>query len=108
MPNGFDKNWIRLCAAVDGFYVSHGKWPRRVLLYAPAIEDLRTSVFSNESFAKLTARLDLVPSESPMVAQDDDGNEYSYGEEGFPQKKPSPSAADWLGLQPDGPGRNHG
>ncbi len=79
MPNGFDKNWRRLCAAIDGFYVVHGKWPSRVLLFAGAIENLKTVVFTEESFAKLAARLDLVSSESPMVAQDDDGNQYSYG-----------------------------
>jgi len=108
MPNGFDKNWRMLCAAIDGFYVSYGKWPSRVLLFAEAIENLRRDVFSLESFAKLSARLDLVSSESPIVAQDDDGNQYSYGEQGFPMSQPSPSAEEWLGLQPDGPGSKHG
>ncbi len=108
MPNGFDKNWWRLCAAIDGLYVSHGKWPSRVLLFPLAIEDLKTNVFTKESFAKLTSRLDLVPSESPMVAQDDDGNQYSYDEQGFPEIKPSLSTEEWLGLQPDGPWSKHG
>ena len=72
------------------------------------IETLRTIVFSEESFAKLTSRLELVPSESPVVAEDDDGNQYSYGEQGIPEKQPSPSAEDWLGVQPDGPGTKHG
>jgi len=108
MPNGFDKNWRRLCAAIDGFYVSHGKWPSRVLLFSEAIENLKTDVFTEESFAKLEARLDLVPSEASMIAQDDDGNQYSYGEQGFPETQPSPSAEEWIGLQPDGPGSKHG
>jgi len=108
MPNGFDKNWRRLCAAIDGFYVSYGKWPHRVLLYAGAIENLKTQVFTEESFEKLMTKLDLVPSESPMIAQDDDGNQYNYGEQGFPVTQPSPSTEEWLGLKPDGPGSNHG
>ena len=102
--NGFDQNWIRLCAAIDGFYVSYRKWPSRVLLCADVIEDLKVSVFSQESFAKLAATVDLVASGSPIVAQDDEGNEYSYGERGFPENRPPVSAADWLGLRPDGPG----
>lgn len=108
MPNGFDKNWVRLCAAVDGFYVSYGKWPPRVLLFAGAIENLKTDVFSHESFAKLVSKLDLVASESPMIAQDDDGNQYSYGEQGFLEQEPPVSAVDWLSIEPDGPGKKHG
>jgi len=108
MPNGFDKNWVRLCAAIDGFYVSHGKWPSRVLLFAGASETLKADVFSKKSFAKLVSKVDLVVSESPMLAQDDDGNHYNYGEQGFPDTKPPISAADWLGIEPDGPGKEHG
>ncbi len=108
MPNGFDQSWIRLCAAVDGFYLSHGKWPTRVLLYATAENTLRTIVFSEESFAKLTSRLELLPSESPFVAEDDFGNQYSFGQQGFPERRPSPSAEDWIGVQPDGTGAKHG
>jgi hypothetical protein len=107
MPNGFDQSWIRLCAAVDGFHHSHGKWPPRVLIFPTAIKTLRTIVFSEESFAILTSRLELVPSESPFVAEDDDGNQYSFGKQGFPESRPSPSTEDWLGLQPDGPGTKH-
>ena len=80
MPNGVDQNWVRLCAAVDGFHISYGKWPLRVLICPQAIETLRTSVFSEESFVKLTSRLELIPSESPVVAEDDEGNRYSYGD----------------------------
>ena len=108
MPNGFDKNWIRLCAAIEGFYVSHGKWPSRVLLFAGSIENLKTDVFSQESFAKLVSKVNLVASEAPIVAEDDEGNQYSYGAQGFPEKRPKVSAVDWLGVEPDGPGKEHG
>jgi hypothetical protein len=108
MPNGVDQNWIRLCAAVEGFYGLHGKWPRRVLIFPQAIETLRTLVFSEESFVKLISRLELVPSECPVVAEDDEGNQYSFGELGFPEGRPSPSAEEWLGVQPDGPGMELG
>ena len=104
MPNGFDKNWVRLCAAIDGFYISHGKWPNRVLLFAGSIQNLKEDVFSQESFARLVSKLELVASESPMIAQDDEGNQYNYGNQGFPETRPLMSANDWLGIEPDGPG----
>ena len=106
MPNGYDQSWVRLCAAVDGFYHVHGKWPTRVQVFPNAMKTLRTVVFSEESFAKLTSRLELVQSESPYVAEDDHGNHYSFGKQGFPVVRPTPCAEEWLGLQPDGPGRN--
>jgi len=71
------------------------------------METLRTIVFSEESFAKITSRIELVPSESSMVAEDDDGNEYSYGKQGFPESRPTPSAEEWLEVHPDGPGTEY-
>ena len=33
MPNGADKNFVRLCAALNGFRLRYGKWPTRVVIY---------------------------------------------------------------------------
>lgn len=101
MPNGYDKNWVRLCAAVNGFRAEYGRWPTRVRLYAGALEDLRENVFSPESFARLTAKLRLVPDDTAMVAEDDEGRQYSYGEKGFPSSRPTPTAQEWLDVHPD-------
>jgi len=103
MPNGVDQNWVRLLAAVDGFYLEHRSWPNRVLLHGPAIKTLQTHVFSEASFAKITLRIELVPSDSGVIAEDDNGNQYNYGKQGFPENRPSPSAEEWFGVQPDGP-----
>ena len=108
MANGFDKNFMRLCGAVNGFRVTHGIWPTRVRLFPGALEDLQRNVFSPESFAKLTAKLDLVADEAPMIAEDDAGQRYSYGDQGFPDENPEPDAHQWLGVIPDGPGHEHG
>ena len=104
MPNGFDKNWVRLCAAVDGFFQRHGHWPSRVIMFPESLEDLREYVFSKETFSVLSSKLELVPGEAPVVAVDTEGNRYSYGEDGFPSGRPSPSAQEWLGVRPDGRG----
>ena len=101
MPNGHDKNWIRLCAAVDGFRVRHGRWPTRVHMHALSLDDLRQHVFSRPDFAKLEKKIELVAgSKTEMIAEDDCGAQYDYGKEGFPPSRPKPSAAEWLGVKP--------
>ena len=104
MPNGFDKNWVRLCAAVDGFFQRHGHWPSRVIVLPASLDNLRENVFSEETFRVLSAKLELIPGGAPMVAEDAEGNRYSYGEDGFPSSRPSPSAQEWLGVRSDGRG----
>jgi hypothetical protein len=51
-------------------------------------------------FATIEAKVSLVAAEAGMIAEDDNGNSYDYGTEGFPEKIPSPSAAEWLGVEP--------
>jgi len=101
MTNGHDKNWIRLCGAIDGFRVRYGRWPQRVRLFPVAIRDLREHIFSPEDFAKITTRIELVPDEdAPLIAEDDTGASYNYGKEGFPKENPTPRAAEWLNVTP--------
>ena len=35
-----------------------------------------------------------------MIAEDDTGASYIYGDEGFPEEMPRPNAADWLKVKP--------
>jgi hypothetical protein len=104
MPNGSDKNLVRLCAAVNGFWSRYKRWPSRVLVDPRAIDDLRDHVLSKEDFAKISARLSLVPKpRGSFVAEDDLGGTYDYGAEGPPAVFPKPSAYEWFGL-----GNSHG
>jgi len=96
MPNGDDKNWIRLCAALDGFFARYGKWPTRVRVFPGALEDLRTHVLGPEAFAVVSRKVRLVPDEASMLAEDDEGHAYDYGKEGFPRQRPDPSAREWF------------
>ena len=100
MPNGVHKNWVRFCAAVDGFFLEFGHWPTRVRAFPVALDDLR-SLFRNESFARISAKLELVPGRSLFVAEDEEGHTYSYGDRGFPASRPRPRAEEWLGMHPD-------
>jgi hypothetical protein len=98
MPNGDNKNYIRLCGAIDGFKLRFLKWPTRVVAYPMCIEDLRDHVLSPNLFQIVTEKIELVEGNAGFRAEDNDGNIYDYGSEGFPDKSPTPSAQDWLGI----------
>jgi hypothetical protein len=99
MPNGYDKNWIRLCAAIDGFRSRYGRWPIRVRMYEISLRDF-DFLFTREELTRITAKITLVPDEAPMIAEDDSGAHYNYGEEGFPECAPDIRATEWLGVRP--------
>jgi hypothetical protein len=100
MPNGHDRSWVRLCAAVDGFRHRYGRWPTRIRVFPASLGFLR-DLFTDEDFAAITAKVELVPDEAgSMVAEDEDGASYNYGREGFLGARPSPCAAEWFDVTP--------
>ncbi len=103
MPNGEDKNWIRLCAAIDGFKVRFGHWPEEVCLPQSVINGFDHADFKPESMSKIREKITLTGKDVPFVAQDAQGNQYCYGDEGFPKRRPKVDAKTWLAVEPDGP-----
>jgi len=104
MPNGADRNWIRVLAAVDGFFATHGHWPSRVRLPRPALENLQNDLFTPASWQRLTERIEFIPDESAgMIAEDESGNVYNFGRQGFPRSRPALPADEWLSVSPDAP-----
>ena len=98
MPNGDDKNWIRLCGAIDGFRVRYDRWPTRIRINRMMFEDLRDHVLPRKAFAQLQRQLEfIVEDEMLMAAEDDTGAIYDYSREGFPESRPDPDARTWLG-----------
>jgi hypothetical protein len=83
MPNGHDKNRIRLLGAIDGFRAKHDAWPTRVSIFPGSLRDIREDLFSPDLYAKLTDRVQLIANEAPFVAEDDHGNSYSLGPKVF-------------------------
>ena len=49
MPNGIDKNWYRMCAAINGFRSRYSEWPTKIRLPEGAIQML----FTQETLARL-------------------------------------------------------
>jgi len=99
MPNGHDKNWYRLCGAVDGFRSRYGRWPTRVRLPAIIMNDIR-NLFTERDFLTLTSKVQFVLDDARIVADDDDGGKYSYRDEGFPDQVLKPKADQWFGVCP--------
>lgn len=100
MPNGHDKNWIRLCAAINGFRSRYSRWPTRVRIHPLSLADLRDHLFAPSEFAQITSRVELVADGASMIAEDDTGASYDYGREGFPPEGAEPTAEEWLGVRP--------
>jgi hypothetical protein len=104
MPNGHGTNWVRVCAAIDGFRVRYGRWPKRVLLMPIAFVDLASDVLTPLGFALVSSVVELVPEEdAEMIAEDDSDAEYNYGHDGFPEGECDPPTRDWFGQAILGP-----
>lgn len=103
MPNGYDRNWVRLCAAINGFRLRHKRWPTRIRLTPSMLSNLREDIFTPESFKKIEEHVRFILDDAPVVAEDDLGGRYSYGEQGFPKTQPDIDARFWLGVIPDRP-----
>lgn len=100
MPNGEDKNWVRLCAALDGFFVRYGHWPSRIRVPAYALEDFR-HLFTPQSLHQLLDRFEVVIDSDHFAAEGNGGRRYDYMVESFPSSRPATSAPMWLGVHPD-------
>ena len=100
MPNGFDKNWIRLCFAIDGFRRTYGKWPTCVRIHPACLNNLREHVFTPDDFEKLQSKIELVADPNVgMEAEGDGDKRYDYGKDGF-SERPDLTASEWLGVKP--------
>lgn len=99
MPNGQDKNWIRLCAAVDGFRIRYGRWPTRVRMPATCMNDFK-HLFTARDILTITAKIRFALDDEPFVAEDDDGPRYSCGDENVSGVAPAVSAREWFGVSP--------
>ena len=82
MPNGESKNWIRFCAAIDGFRARYNHWPRSVRVLDNFPDELKR-VLSKEDYKRLTSKIGIIGDNSPYIAIDETGKSYNYAEEGF-------------------------
>jgi hypothetical protein len=99
MPNGHDRNWIRVCGAVDGFRDRHGHWPTRVRVMPACYVDLVAHILTPLGFALVNSIFELIPEDgAEMIAENDAGATYCYGSEGFPTREVAPSTSRHFGA----------
>jgi hypothetical protein len=80
VPNGHDREWIRLCLAVEGFRSRYRRWPTRVRLFPGCLKVIRDDLLTPAGYALVAARVELVPDEgAPYIAEDADGLQFNYG-----------------------------
>lgn len=97
MPNGIEKNWFRMCAAINGFRARYGSWPTKIHLFEGALDDL----FKEETLHTLEQKIDFIYADWPYVAEDEQGRRYNLAEDGFSAEPPDIPAHEWLGVEPD-------
>jgi hypothetical protein len=74
VPNGNDKNWLRVCGAIDRFREQHGRWPERVRLMPIAFVDLVNHVLTPIGFALVSSIVEIVSDELADVIADDESS----------------------------------
>jgi hypothetical protein len=97
MPNGHDRNLVRLRLALEGFRVLHGHWPQRVRLEQGYIDDFR-GLLTEQGYQQLISKVELVPAAiAGMRAEDDQGASYTYGTDNLPRIPGHVNGNEWLG-----------
>ncbi len=97
MPNGGDKNWVRVCKAIDGFRGRYGHWPKRVRIMPVSFVDLVSHVLTPLGFALVSSVVELIPEEdAEMIADDGTGAEFNYGREES-ENAVTPRTREWFG-----------
>jgi len=102
MPNGHDRNWVRLQASIAGFFVRYSTWPSRVRLFPGAADDLNENVFTEAAFRRIIEKVTLMADpDAAFVAEDDAGHSFNYGAEGMIPGWYQIDVCDWLGISAD-------
>lgn len=99
MPNGADKNWVRVCTAIDGFIAKHGHMPMVVEMNQLVFADLVGHVLTPTGYALVSSVVRLVPGGEGIVviARDDLGAAFDYRMDDFQYDYDQPWAGSWFG-----------
>ena len=103
MPNGYDRNWVRLLIILGRFRAKYGSWPSKILLSKSMLDNLKNDLFTLEAFAKLEEKLEFIVNDDGFGAEDNSGNFISYNESPDSGDKQNINPYEWLGVSPDRP-----
>jgi hypothetical protein len=99
MPNGEDRDIIRMLSAIRGFRIKFGGWPK-IIKIEPHVLNVLQHFLSKDEFVKLTEKIEIVIiDDEDFIAENDKGQSYSLMEYGHPRvDDPNTDPAKWLGL----------
>lgn len=102
MPNGDDKNWVRVCLAIDGFRIQFGRWPTRVRLPPAYFENVVGHVLNPAGFALVSTLVEIMSDEDltenvAIIAEDGERSQFRYGEDSNSAEGPEPDAMCYFG-----------
>ena len=102
-----ERNWQRFCITINGFWAKYNAWPKRIRMYEVIYLDLRDNLLSEEAFAQVLDKLEVIPvppeeegRDAALVSEDDEGRRFQYGVDGW-DWTPDESAVTWLGVSPE-------
>ncbi len=92
----------RIIEAINGFRTKFGHWPTVLEADQETIAHLATVSLTPLGFFLLQSKIELhVGDALKILAKDDSGRVFDYGEEGW-QSEHQHDARQWLGLDHDG------
>jgi hypothetical protein len=97
LPNGFDKNLMRVYEVVNGFCEEYGRFPTVVRMPRISCEDLLQNVLTPAGARLLQDKIRIEISEDLFCAEDSTGVRYEYLSRD--DVVLSGEAERWLGLE---------
>ena len=99
MPNGSNKNFVRMCLTINGFHARYGTWPTTVRVPPFVVPELRDHILGPEAFARVELKIRVIPQEGTFVAEDEGGGRFDYDadHDSIPAY-PKIDAREWLGV----------
>jgi hypothetical protein len=98
MPNGIDKNFVRLGMACSAFRAKHGVWPTEARVAPPVLWDYG-QLFDLENFERLCSRLRLRTTNRAHIAVGNANAHLVYGKIEGLDTSLTEEAFAWLGVR---------
>lgn len=92
-------NLVRTLQALDGFMATHSCWPTRLQMRPECLVDLAVHHLTPLGFYRLQSKVRLeISNELDLIACDEAGRLFDYGQHGWDVKNTGQSAREWLGI----------
>lgn len=100
MPNGEDRNVVRLTVACAQYRDRFDEWPAQIAIDPGVLWNI-AMVLGSERFSRVCQRVDLCSTAgewAPYICVEGSAGRLVYGEEEGPSRDSQDRAAEWLGV----------